>query len=87
MAIPPTSFIKYDLSNPACYPGSGSVITDLSGNLDGSILGSPTFVSSGQQSYIDITSGSQRVQSNTYNFPVRNVYTISSIFKVYYNND
>jgi hypothetical protein len=40
------------------------------------------FVSDGQQSYINITSGSEKLQSNAYNFPVRNVYTISSIFKI-----
>ena len=73
MPIPPTSFLKYDISDPACYPGSGTVITDLNANLNGTITSAGLFVSDGQQSYINITSGSQRLQSNAYNFPVRNV--------------
>ena len=87
MAIPPASFLKYDISDPACYPGSGTVITDLEANLDGTITGPGLFVSDGQQSYINITSGIERLQSNAYNFPVRNVYTISSIFKISAQND
>jgi hypothetical protein len=82
MAIPPTSFIKYDFSDPACYPGSGTTITDLNANLDGSTNGSPTFVSNGQQSYFQISSDSQKVWSDPYNFPTRNIYTISAIFQV-----
>jgi hypothetical protein len=81
MAIPPTSFIKYDFSDPACYPGSGTTITDLSTNLNGSTTGSPTYVSDGQQSYFNITSDSQKVWSDGYNFPSKNIYTISAIFQ------
>jgi hypothetical protein len=81
MAIPPTSFIRYDFSDPACYPGSGTTITDLSTNLDGSTTGSPTFVSDGQQSYFSISSDSQKVWSDGYNFPSKNIYTISAIFQ------
>ena len=61
MAIPPTSFIKYDFSNPSCYPGSGTSFTDLSGNVNGSIQGSPTFVSSGQQRHGRHPFGTHRV--------------------------
>ena len=81
MAIPPTSFIKYDFSDPACYPGSGTTITDLSTNLNGTLTSAGLFVSDGQQSYINITTAGQNARSNGYNFPTRNVYTISSIFK------
>jgi hypothetical protein len=83
MAIPPTSFIKYDFSDPACYPGSGTTITDLSTNLDGELSSAGLFVSDGQQSYINITTAGQYARSNGYNFPTRNVYTISVIFKTY----
>ena len=87
MAIPPASFLKYDFSDPACYPGSGTTITDLSTNLDGSTTGSPTYVSDGQQSYFSIASDSQKVWSNGYNFPVKNIYTISAIFQVSAQNN
>ena len=87
MAIPPASFLKYDFSDPACYPGSGTTITDLSTNLDGSTTGSPTYVSDGQQSYFSITSDSQKVWSNGYNFPAKNIYTISAIFQVSAQNN
>lgn len=87
MAIPPASFLKYDFSDPACYPGSGTTITDLSTNLDGSTTGSPTYVSDGQQSYFSIVSDSQKVWSNGYNFPAKNIYTISAIFQVSAQNN
>lgn len=38
--------VSYDLSNPACYPGSGSVVTNLGttiGNNNLTLYGSPTF--------------------------------------------
>jgi hypothetical protein len=87
MAIPPTSFIRYDFSDPACYPGSGTTITDLSTNLDGTLTSAGLFVSDGQQSYINITTAGQSARSNGYNFPTRNVYTISTIFKTYGQNN
>ena len=82
MPIPSGSFINYDISDPACYPGSGTLITDLSGNLNGSISDASTFVSNGQLSYIDIFNTSQYLRSNGYNFPSRTTYTISIIFQI-----
>lgn len=87
MAAPPTSFIKYDFSDPACYPGSGTTITDLSTNLNGILQDEALFVSDGQQSYINITAINQYARSNGYNFPTRNIYTISAIFKTYGQNN
>ena len=44
MPIPSGGLIhKYDLLDPASYPGSGTVITDTVGSLDLDITGSPTF--------------------------------------------
>lgn len=44
MPIPSGGLIhKYDLLDPACYPGSGTTINDLVGSLDLSITGSPTY--------------------------------------------
>lgn len=46
MPIYPPKTVDYDFDNPACYSGSGTTIYDLSGNLDLSIVGSPTYTSS-----------------------------------------
>ncbi len=44
MPIPSGGLInKYDLADPACYSGSGSVINDLVGSLDLLATGSPTY--------------------------------------------
>ena len=44
MPIPSGGLIsKYDLLDPACYPGSGTTISDLVGSLDLTTTGSPTY--------------------------------------------
>ena len=44
MPIPSGGLIhKYDLLDPACYPGSGTLITDTVGSLDLTTTGSPTY--------------------------------------------
>lgn len=37
--------LDYDFSNIMCYPGSGSNVTDLTGNSDATLFNSPTFSS------------------------------------------
>ena len=37
--------LALDTASPKSYPGSGNVLFDLSGNLDGEIYGSPSFTS------------------------------------------
>lgn len=45
---------SYDFSDPACYPGSGSTVFDLSGSeYDLAISGSPTFGGTGQSKYFE----------------------------------
>jgi hypothetical protein len=48
----PPKTIDFNFDDPACYPGSGTVVTDLAGNLDLAFVGTPTFASSaGNGSY------------------------------------
>jgi hypothetical protein len=52
MPIYPTKTFDYNFDNPACYPGSGTTVTDLQGNLNLAFVGTPTFSSStGNGSY------------------------------------
>jgi hypothetical protein len=36
--------LRYDLSNPASYPGSGTTVYDLAGNSNASLVGGPSYV-------------------------------------------
>lgn len=40
--------IFYDIGNPSSYPGSGTAITDLKGNADGTLYGSGWTYDSGE---------------------------------------
>lgn len=42
----PPKTIDFNFDDPACYPGSGTVVTDLAGNLDLAFVGTPTFATS-----------------------------------------
>ena len=56
MPIYPTKTVDYNFDNPACYPGSGTTVTDLQGNLNLNFVGTPTFTSSaGNGSYFAFT--------------------------------
>jgi hypothetical protein len=41
--VPIPSIFSIDFSNTSCYPGSGSIVTDLATGFQGAITGSPTF--------------------------------------------
>jgi hypothetical protein len=56
MPIYPTKTVDYNFDDPACYPGSGTTVTDLQGILDLNFVGTPTFTSSaGNGSYFSFT--------------------------------
>jgi hypothetical protein len=53
--------ISYDFSDPACYPGSGSTVFDLSGSgLDLPISGA-TYGGTGQSKYFEFSGGSSYI--------------------------
>jgi len=57
--------LNLDAANPSSYPGTGTTWTDLSGNgYNNELIGSPTFVQSGNQSYFNLT-GSNYMQGNS----------------------
>jgi len=69
--------LHYDISNPSCYPGSGTNINDLSGNsLNGTLVGGPTYTSEnngaivfdGSTQYGTINNNSLLRPSNNFTF-------------------
>lgn len=64
-------FMHYDWGNSSSYPGSGTVLYDISGNgRNATIVGSPTFTSAGNQSYINFAgnTGQYIDTGSTYDF-------------------
>lgn len=41
--IPPKPILCYDFTNQNCYSGSGSIVTDLINNSDGTLINTPTY--------------------------------------------
>jgi hypothetical protein len=42
--VSPSLKLHYDINNSSCYPGSGTTLTDLSGNGNhGTLMNSPSF--------------------------------------------
>ena len=41
--IPPSPILCYDFTNQNCYSGSGSIVTDLVNNSDGTLINTPTY--------------------------------------------
>lgn len=61
--------LHWDIGNSSSYPGSGSTITDLSGNSrNGTIFNSPTY-SSSQGGYLDFNGSSQYINLAQINIP------------------
>ena len=54
--------LNYDFLNTGSYPGSGTAITDLAGNSNGSLSSTPAYSSSG---YITLDGVSQAIKTNT----------------------
>jgi hypothetical protein len=64
----------YDIGNSASYPGSGTVITDLSGNSrNGTLSGSPTYSSGG------ITTASSKYIYGPSTFNLGSAWTVSIV--------
>ena len=76
MAIPPGSLQhSYDFSDPACYPGTGNTIFDLSGNGVNATNTNATFVDNGSRSYFDFNGYDSIIVSNSYNQTSKTVFT------------
>lgn len=74
--------IYYNFQNTSCYPGSGSLIYDLSGNANtGSMTGSVAF-NSGSINNMEMQGGgaSTKILVNNYNLSNTNSYTFGGWF-------
>jgi hypothetical protein len=76
MPIPTTNLkLSYDFSDPACYPGTGNTIFDLSGNGVNATNTNATFVDNGSRSYFDFNGYDSIIVSNSYNQTSKTVFT------------
>jgi hypothetical protein len=68
VSIPPIVstglILNYDISNGACYPGSGSLVTDLTGSSNATLVNTPTYTSGGG-SYLTFNGTNQYLGTNT----------------------
>jgi hypothetical protein len=73
---PPPATLKYDFSDPACYPGTGNTIYDLSGYGLDAFITNATYVGNGTSSYFDFTGTSTYIDSETFPNPDPNQWTL-----------
>lgn len=78
-----TILLNYDISNPACYPGTGTTLTDLSGNgNNGELVNSPTYNANDfGGSLATASSGSRYIRTGT-DFNLDNNFTVSVIANI-----
>lgn len=80
--IPPSAYVTsglqmfWDIGNSSSYPGTGTTITDLSGNsINGTLSGSPTYSSGG------ITTASTKYIYGPSTFNLGSAWTVSIVSK------
>jgi hypothetical protein len=56
--------LNYNISDGACYPGSGSLVTDLTGSTNATLYNTPTYTSGGG-SYLTFNGTNQYLGTNT----------------------
>jgi hypothetical protein len=56
--------LNYNISDGACYPGSGSLVTDLTGSSNATLVNTPTYTSGGG-SYLTFNGTNQYLGTNT----------------------
>jgi len=56
--------LNYNINDGACYPGSGSLVTDLTGSTNATLYNTPTYTSGGG-SYLTFNGTNQYLGTNT----------------------